>query len=54
MDTKKHTIMAKKKRKLTPEENIAINSQIPSRSKTVIFARAHKHMLIVNDPALFH
>ena len=51
MDTKKHTIMAKKKRKLTPEENIAINSQIPSRS---IFARAHKHMLIVNDPALFH
>jgi hypothetical protein len=44
----------KKKRKLTPEENIAINSQIPSRSKTVIFARAHKHMLIVNDPALFH
>lgn len=46
--------MAKKKRKLTPEENIAINSQIPSRSKTVIFARAHKHMLIVNDPALFH
>ena len=35
--------MAKKKRKLTPEENIAINSQIPSRSKTVIFARAHKH-----------
>ena len=38
MDTKKHTIMAKKKRKLTPE----------------VFARAHKHMLIVNDPALFH
>ena len=44
----------RRKRKLTREENIALNSKKVPRSKTMIFATEHKHMIIVNDPALFH
>lgn len=48
------TTTTRRKKKLTREENIALNSKKVPRSKTMIFATEHKHMIIVNDPALFH
>ena len=39
-------------RRLTRAERIAINSQIPARTKRMVFARAHKGALTVLDPDL--
>ncbi len=41
-----------KKRKLTPEENKAINSAKPTRNKSMSAFRAHQGEVWVKDPML--
>lgn len=48
METTKTT--RRKKRKLTPEENRALNAAMPSRNKYVEAARKHQGSFIVYDP----
>ena len=40
----------RRKRKLTPEENRALNVAMPARNKYVEAARKHQGMFVVYDP----
>lgn len=46
------TKLLRRKRRLTPEENRAINAAKPALNRSMQAARAHKGELKVYDPAL--
>ena len=43
-----------RRRKLTPEENRALNVAMPARNKSIEAFRQNKGAFIVNDPTFLH
>jgi hypothetical protein len=46
--------VSSRRRKLTPEENRALNAAMPAKNKSIEAFRRNKGAFVVNDPTFLH